>query len=49
MVRHECGFEQEILCRRCGSPVVYNEKIGLHCQKCGREITLVCPGCGKRW
>lgn len=49
MVRHECGFEQEIFCRRCGFPVFYNRKIGLHCPRCGREITLLCPGCGKRW
>lgn len=49
MVRHECGYEQEILCRRCGSTVVYNERTGLFCPRCRRGITMVCPGCGKKW
>lgn len=49
MVTHDCGYEQEIRCRRCGTPVAYNERTGLYCPKCGHEITLLCPGCGKKW
>jgi len=29
--------------------VVYRERTGLHCPKCGHEITLLCHGCGKKW
>ncbi|MFA5003116.1 MAG: hypothetical protein WC502_09115, partial [Methanolinea sp.] len=49
MVMHECGYEQEILCRRCGTPLSYKERTGLYCPKCGHEITLLCPACGKKW
>jgi ribosomal protein L37E len=49
MLRHECGYEQDVICRRCGNPMVYNKRLGLYCPKCGHETTLLCPGCGKKW
>ncbi len=49
MLRHECGYEQEIYCRRCGALVIYNQRLGLYCPQCGREVTLLCHGCGKKW
>jgi hypothetical protein len=49
MLMHECGYEQEVICRRCGNPMVYNKRLGLYCPKCGHETTLLCPGCGKKW
>ncbi|MBP1928091.1 ribosomal protein L37E [Methanolinea mesophila] len=49
MLRHECGYEQDIICRRCGNSMIYNKRLGLYCPKCGHETTLLCPGCGKKW
>ncbi|KQC03419.1 MAG: DNA helicase PriA [Methanoculleus sp. SDB] len=49
MVRHICGYEAEIFCKKCGRPMTSTERGGLWCPHCGRKITIVCPGCGKRW
>jgi len=49
MIRHECGYEMEILCKRCGTPLQYNPRLGLHCPACGREVTILCHKCGKKW
>ena len=49
MLRHTCGYELEILCRTCGKPIEYRPRQGLICPYCGRVVTLVCPGCGKKW
>jgi uncharacterized Zn finger protein (UPF0148 family) len=49
MLRHDCGYELELLCKRCGTPLVYQERLGLSCPSCGRTVTLVCHRCGKKW
>ncbi|MDV4343805.1 DNA helicase PriA [Methanoculleus sp. YWC-01] len=49
MVRHECGFEAPIYCKRCGRPLENNERTGLYCPHCGRRVSMLCPGCGRLW
>ena len=50
MVRHECGFEAPIYCKRCGRPLSCDERTGgLFCPHCGRRVSLLCPGCGRLW
>lgn len=49
MIRHVCGYNLEILCKNCRKPLAYNPRQGLYCPFCGHEVTLVCPGCGKKW
>ncbi|MDI6866182.1 DNA helicase PriA [Methanoculleus sp.] len=49
MVRHECGFDAPIHCKRCGRPLVSNERLGLYCPHCGRRVSMICPGCGRLW
>ena len=48
MVKHKCGYEEDMRCKRCGSPLIEN-KGGLYCPHCGRQVTVICPGCGKPW
>jgi primosomal protein N' len=49
MLIHTCGYKSDILCRRCEKPLVYRERSGMFCPACGHEVTIICPGCGKRW
>ncbi|MDI6719482.1 MAG: DNA helicase PriA [Methanomicrobiales archaeon] len=49
MLRHSCGFEANIHCKKCGGPLEDRDRIGLFCPRCGRRVTAVCPGCGKLW
>jgi len=49
MLRHECGYELDLLCKRCGTPLLYENRQGIFCPSCGRKVTLVCHRCGKKW
>ncbi len=49
MIQHECGYEIDIRCKKCDKALIYNERLGIHCPSCGREVTLLCHGCGKKW
>ncbi|MCK4270978.1 MAG: DNA helicase PriA [Methanogenium sp.] len=49
MLKHSCGYEAEIFCKKCGRPLIYRENGGLYCPYCGREVTIICKGCGKPW
>ncbi len=49
MLTHTCGHEMEIYCKRCNKPLIHNPRLGLYCPQCGREVTMICPGCGQRW
>ncbi|WP_319642042.1 DNA helicase PriA [Methanovulcanius yangii] len=49
MLRHTCGYEADVHCRKCGRELIYHEKNGLYCPYCGRKVTMICPGCGKPW
>lgn len=49
MLKHSCGYEAPLYCKKCGAPLSYLEVGGLFCPRCGRKVTMICPGCGKRW
>lgn len=49
MIRHTCGYEASVYCKKCGRPMAQTEKGQIWCPHCGRKIHMVCPGCGKLW
>ncbi|MDD1653726.1 MAG: DNA helicase PriA [Methanomicrobiales archaeon] len=49
MLQHSCGYEANFHCKNCRTPLVHDDRIGLHCPQCGRRVTTICPGCGRRW
>jgi hypothetical protein len=49
LLRHECGYEESMYCKNCRQPLTYNPRLGIYCPSCGREVTMLCPGCGQRW
>ncbi|WP_067050129.1 DNA helicase PriA [Methanofollis ethanolicus] len=49
MIRHACGYEAPLYCKKCGRPLEYTERRGIFCSYCGRQVTMLCPKCGKRW
>ncbi|EHQ34505.1 hypothetical protein [Methanoplanus limicola] len=49
MPKHKCGFDEKIRCKKCGRFLEDNGKGSLHCPYCGRQATIICPGCGRPW
>ncbi|MDH7592838.1 MAG: DNA helicase PriA [Methanomicrobiales archaeon] len=49
MLRHSCGYNSKIICKKCGTELLYRERAGLYCPACGRRVSVICPGCGKVW
>ncbi|MFA5395835.1 MAG: Sjogren's syndrome/scleroderma autoantigen 1 family protein [Methanogenium sp.] len=50
MLKHTCGYTAPIHCKNCGRPLMQRENNSqLYCPYCGRQVTMICPGCGKPW